>query len=111
MVEVEVEVEVGLCYHRSTMQKRAGITEKLSISLRREDAKALKRRAKRLFGGNLSAVIAELAADARLLEGMNDLVHWLGGPSLTDDDRKEVDRELRGDAPAKKSKSRSKKAA
>ena len=93
------------------MDKRAGITEKLSISLRREDVNALKRRAKRLYGGNLSAVIAELAADARLLEGMNDLVHWLGGPSLTDDDRKQIDRELRGEGPAKKAKSKPKNAA
>jgi len=100
-----------LCYPRSTMQKRAGVTEKLSISLRREDAAALKRRAKRLYGGNLSAVIAELAADARLLEGMNDLVHWLGGPSLTDEARKQIDRELRGETPPRKTKSKSKKAA
>lgn len=93
------------------MGKRAGITEKLSISLRREDVMTLKRRARRLYGGNLSAVIAELAADARLLEGMNELVHWLGGPSLTDDDRKQIDRDLRGEARAKRAKSRSKKAA
>lgn len=93
------------------MAKRAGITEKLSISLRHEDAMALKRRAKRLYGGNVSAVVAELAADARLLEGMNDLVHWLGGPSLTDEDRKQLDRELRGDVPTKKAKAKKKKAA
>ena len=95
------------------MRKRAGVTEKISISLDRDDLKALKKRAKRLHGGNVSAVIAELAADARLLEGMNDLVDWLGGPSLTDDDRKRLDREMRGAAPAakKKKKSKSKNAA
>lgn len=93
------------------MTKRAGVTEKLSISLRSEDAKALKRRARRLYGGNLSAVIAELAADVRLLEGMNELVHWLGGPSLTDDDRKQIDLELRGDVvPPKKARPKKKAA-
>ena len=72
------------------MRKRAGVTEKISVSLDRDDLKALKKRAKRLYGGNVSAVIAELAGDARLLEGMHDLVGWLGGPSLTNEDRKEL---------------------
>ncbi len=93
------------------MKKRAGVTEKISISLHREDLKALKKRAKRLHGGNVSAVITELAADAGLLEGMNELVDWLGGPSLTNDDRERLDREMRGERPASKKKSKSKKAA
>jgi hypothetical protein len=93
------------------MTKRAGITDKISISLPRDDLRALKKRAKRLYGGNVSAVIAELAADAKLLEGMNDLVNWLGGPSLTDDGRKSIDRELRVEARAAKKKSKSKTAA
>jgi len=92
------------------MASRAGTTEKISISLNREDLKALKLRAKRLYNGNVSAVIAELAADARLLEGMHGLVNWLGGPSLTDDDRRRVDRELRGGVPVGK-KPKPKKAA
>jgi hypothetical protein len=87
------------------MQKRAGITEKISISLDREDLAALKKRAKRLYRGNVSAVIAELAADARLLEGMTELVTWLGGPTLTDEDRTAIDRELRGDPPATRKRS------
>ncbi len=84
--------------------KRAGTTEKISISLKQEDLKALKKRAKRLYDGNVSAVIAELAADAKLLEGMHDLVNWLGGPSLTVEDRQRIDREWRGESPAKKKK-------
>jgi hypothetical protein len=75
------------------MSKRAGATEKISISVRSADLSALRRRAKRLHGGNLSAVIAELAADAALLEGMQDLVDRLGGPILTDEDREGLDRE------------------
>ena len=100
-----------MCYPRGTMPKRAGITEKISISINREDLKALKRRAKRLYDGNVSAVIAELAADAKLLEGMHDLVEWLGGPSLTEEDRRAVDRELMGLGPLGKKKARPKKAA
>ena len=75
------------------MRKRPGVTEKVSISLSRSDLASLKKRAKRLYAGNVSAVIAELAADAALLEGMHELVGCLGGPSLTDRERKELDRE------------------
>lgn len=75
------------------MKKRAGATAKISISLSRSDLASLKKRAKRLYAGNVSAVIAELAADAALLEGMHELVNWLGGPSLTALERKEIDRE------------------
>jgi hypothetical protein len=93
------------------MGKRAGVTAKISISLDREDLKALRRRAERLYNGNVSAVIAELAADAKLLEGMNDLVGWLGGPSLTDADRHDLDGEIHGENPGRKKKAKPKKAA
>ncbi len=75
------------------MQKRAGSTEKISVSLQKDDLAALRKRAKRLYDGNLSAVIAELAADAARLEGMHALVEHLGGPTLTDADRAELDAE------------------
>lgn len=73
------------------MPKRGGVTEKISISVRSSDLASLRKRAKRLYGGNVSAVIAELAADAALLEGMHELVGELGGPSLTDEDRSRLD--------------------
>src|SRR5262249_43504540 len=107
----EGAVPTSLCYRGSTMQKRAGRTAKVSISIDREDLKALKQRAKRLHGGNVSAVIAELAADARLLEGMSDLVEWLGGPSLTNEDRERIDAELRGDARPTRKQSKPKRVA
>jgi len=75
------------------MPKRAGVTEKISISVRRSDLASLRKRAKRLYDGNVSAVIAELAADAALLEGMHELVGHLGGSTLTDRDRTELDAE------------------
>ena len=81
---------------------RRGETEKLSISLPREDVAALRARARRLHGGNLSSAIAELAADARLLEGMHELIAWLGGPSLTDEERAKIEREWRGEGSAGK---------
>jgi hypothetical protein len=80
------------------MRKRSGVTAKISISLSRSDLSSLRKRAKRLYDGNVSAVIAELAADAALLEGMHDLVNFLGGPLLTDRDRKAIDRQWQGRA-------------
>jgi hypothetical protein len=69
------------------MTKRAGVTEKLSISLNKSDADVLRKRAKRLYKGNLSAVIVEFAADARRLEAMVSLLGALGGPSMSDAER------------------------
>jgi hypothetical protein len=100
-----------LCYHGSIMKKRAGVTEKISISLSRSDLASLRKRAKRLYAGNVSAVISELAADAALLEGMHELVNSLGGPSLTDRERKAIDREWSGHARAPKRARKNKKAA
>ncbi|MCC6900539.1 MAG: hypothetical protein IT377_16290 [Polyangiaceae bacterium] len=77
------------------MAARVGPTEKISISVKRSDLASLRRRAKRLYGGNVSAVIAELAADAALLEGMHALVDRLGGPSLTAGDRLRLDADWR----------------
>jgi hypothetical protein len=92
------------------MPKRAGTTEKISISVRSSDLASLRKRAKRLYGGNVSAVIAELAADAALLEGMHDLVDRLGGLSLTDEDRENLDREWAGRALPSHKPSRKRKA-
>jgi len=93
------------------MKKRAGVTQKISISLSRSDLASLKKRAKRLYAGNVSAVISELAADAALLEGMHDLVNWLGGPTLTDRDRQTLDREWAAPPRAPKRTRKPKKAA
>jgi predicted signal transduction protein with EAL and GGDEF domain len=99
-----------MCYRNPTMAKRAGVTEKISVSLRASDLASLRRRAKRLYGGNLSAVIAELAADAELLEGMHALVERLGGPTLTDEDRDRLDGERTGQAPPPVKRARRRKA-
>lgn len=97
-----------MCYPGSIMSKRAGRTEKISISVRSSDLASLRKRAKRLYGGNVSAVIAELAADAALLEGMHDLVERLGGVSLTEEDHESLDREWapRSDKPTRKRKAK-----
>lgn len=62
-----------MCGRGSIMTKRAWVTRKISVSLSSRDLAALKNRAERLYSGNVSAVIAELAADAALLQGMHEL--------------------------------------
>jgi hypothetical protein len=60
------------------MSKRAGRTVKLSISLDRGDFELLKKRAKRVSGGNISAAITETIRIAREWEGREALASWLG---------------------------------
>jgi hypothetical protein len=59
-------------------KKRPGDTEKVSVSIARSDLAVLRRRARRLYGGNLSAAIAEGARRIREQEGREALVSWLG---------------------------------
>ena len=79
------------------MTKRAGITEKVSLSVRKADLDLLKRRAKRLHGGNVSAVFAELIAEVRRREAWEKALRWYGRPLvMSDDERDAIDRELLG---------------
>ena len=57
---------------------RAGTTDKISISIDRADLAVLRRRARRLYRGNLSAVVAEGVRRIREEEGREALVAWLG---------------------------------
>jgi hypothetical protein len=69
---------------------RKGRTEKISVSLDRGDLEALRRRAKRLYGGNVSAAIAEGARRIREEEGREKLVAWLGDSSETAPDERDA---------------------
>jgi hypothetical protein len=63
---------------RNTMAKRAGRTVKLSIFIDRDDLEHLRKRARRLSGGNLSAAITDMIRIAAELEGREALATWLG---------------------------------
>ncbi len=79
------------------MPSRAGNTEKISVSIDRADLAILKKRARRLHHGNVSAVIAEIVARAKEQEGLAELLDWLGGPaSMSDAEAAAIDRELLG---------------
>ena len=84
------------------MAKRAGITEKVSVSVNKADLAMLKKRAKRLHGGNVSAVFANLIAELRRREAWSRAVAWYGRPiDLSDEETKVIDRELLGRPPSK----------
>lgn len=84
------------------MAKRAGVTKKVSLSVNREDLAVLKKRAKRLHGGNVSAVFAELIAEIKRRESWDRAVAWYGEPlELSDEERVSIDRELLGRARAR----------
>ncbi|HEY6464017.1 MAG TPA: hypothetical protein VIY73_27795 [Polyangiaceae bacterium] len=79
------------------MTKRAGITQKVSVSVSREDLAVLKKRAKRLHGGNVSAVFADLIAEIKRREAWERALEWYGEPvALGDRERETIDRELLG---------------
>lgn len=84
--------------------KRAGNTEKVSVSFHKDLLKTLRRRAKRLYAGNLSAVLTEVAEAAARLEAQDELIKHFGWGPLTDAERAELDTDWYG--PAKKKKTR-----
>ena len=85
--------------------KRPGTTEKVSVSFQTELLKTLRRRAKRLYGGNLSAVLAEVAEAAARLEAQDDLSGHFGWGPLSDQERAAIDAEWYAPPPKRKKKS------
>jgi hypothetical protein len=81
---------------------RPGNTEKISISVRPDDLRFLKKRA----SGNVSAAIAELIEMARRDQARRELIEWLGSPPLTDQERREIRHEQIGSSSRKPKKGR-----
>ncbi len=75
-------------------RRRAGATDTFSVSIDSETKKALKARADRLYGGNVSALITEMAREASRLEAMARLLARWGGSVLDDEARARIDAEL-----------------
>ena len=61
------------------MKKRPGGTTHLSISLPTEEARILKRRAKRVHGGNVSRVVRDAIRYIAYEEGRDALIASFGG--------------------------------
>ena len=63
----------------------------------------LRRRAKKLYGGNLSAAVAEAARRIREEEGREALVAWLGAAAeATPEEREATRAEWRGETPKRR---------
>lgn len=60
------------------MKKRSGGTTDLSISLPTEEAEVLKRRAKRVYGGNISRVVSDAIRYIAYEEGRDALIASFG---------------------------------
>jgi hypothetical protein len=69
---------------------------KVSISIDDADLRWLKRRARRLYGGNLSAAIAEGTRLARHREALGALLDHLGAPELSGSEIEALVAELDG---------------
>ncbi len=81
----------GECYKSSIMRRPRGIeTRTISISVTNEDLRRLERRARRLYGGNISAVIHEIAEHAERQDAIDRLWSSLGEPTVTDKERKAI---------------------
>lgn len=85
------------------MKKRAGGTTHLSISLPTEEAKLLKRRAKRVYAGNVSRVVSDAIRYIAYEEGRDALIASFGGRGkVNEEEAAELDAAW-GLAPKKKS--------
>lgn len=73
------------------MRRPRGIqTKKISVSVTKEDLVRLSRRAKRLYGGNISALIHEMAEQAEKQEAIDKLWENLGKPTVSEDERSAI---------------------
>ena len=88
---------------RAQATTRPGRTAKVSISLEQDDLGTLRRRAKSLYGGNLSAAIAEAARRIREEEAREAVVEWLGDAGTSTSDQREAIRaEWRAEPPKRR---------
>jgi hypothetical protein len=100
-----------LCYHGGTVPAirsrpaRAGRTAKISVSVDRAELSLMRRRARRLYGGNLSAVVVEGVRRVREEEGREALVAWLGpAAAASPGERAAIRREWRGEGGSRRPK-------
>ena len=84
--------------------KRPGNTFTFSVSVDAETRKILKDEARRNYGGNVSALIAGLAKEARRKAALAELLE--GVPPMTEDERARMIAEITGKPVARKKRRR-----
>lgn len=65
-------------------------SRKISISVSKDDLEVLTARAKRVYGGNISAVVHEMIAALKREEAADELLGLLGGDRITDEEMQAV---------------------
>jgi hypothetical protein len=80
-VHARASIGAQLC-HDVWMKKRRGGTVHLSISLPTEEAKILKRRAKRVYDGNVTRVVSYAIRYIAYEEGRDALIASFGGKGV-----------------------------
>lgn len=90
-----------LCYITSIMkrrQRRSGATETFSVSVDRKTKLLLKAAAEEEYGGNVSALITELAKEVARRKAAGEYLRSLGIATMTDTEadafEREIEREL-----------------
>ena len=84
------------------MKSRAGKTVTFSISVDEETQRILKAEAKRSYGGNVSALVAAVAKEAKRQSALDWLLQRSGTPPMTEAERKALLAEIDGAPPSKK---------
>ncbi len=86
-----------LCYALSKMAKKQGsrgATETFSVSVDRETRRLLKRAADLDHGGNVSALVTELAREAARRNAAGEFLRSVGIPRMTDAQAEAFEREI-----------------
>ncbi len=75
-------------------KRRAGASETVGISVDAVTKRALKALAAERFGGNVSALVTEMTADAVRRAAFERVWKWYGGAEPSEGARAKIDREL-----------------
>jgi post-segregation antitoxin (ccd killing protein) len=84
------------------MTARSGKTVTFSISVDEETQRILKVEAKRSYGGNVSALVAAIANEAKRQSALVWLLQRSNAPRMTDGERDALLAEIDGEPPVKR---------
>lgn len=78
------------------MKRRAGKTTTFSISVDSETQRLLKSEAKRIYGGNVSALVSAIAKEAKRQASLEWLIQGSGKSPMTEAEKKKLLSEIGG---------------
>jgi post-segregation antitoxin (ccd killing protein) len=84
------------------VKRRTGKTVTFSISVDAETQRVLKAEAKRSYGGNVSALVAAIAKEAKRQSALDWLLQRASGPAMTAAERDALLAEIDGTRDTKK---------